>query len=131
MPMYAPAFNQTSARANKKGFAPVNTATVLDAVAALELSTWQYRHNGGATHMGPMAEEFHAAFGLGADDEHIATVDADGVAFAAIQGLVERLDTENEALRAESEQLREQIRAVESRLAALETGSSSAVPADD
>jgi hypothetical protein len=34
-----------------------------------------------------MAQDFHAAFGVGTDDKHIATVDADGVALAAIQGL--------------------------------------------
>jgi len=33
-------------------------------------------------HLGPVAQDFHAAFGLGADDKHIATVDADGVALA-------------------------------------------------
>ncbi|EMA69270.1 hypothetical protein C468_01845 [Halorubrum kocurii JCM 14978] len=66
---------------------PVDTAAVLDVVTDLELSTWRYKHNGGATHMGPMAEEFYAAFELGDDDEHIATVDADGVALAAIQDL--------------------------------------------
>jgi hypothetical protein len=34
-----------------------------------------------------MAQDFHAAFQVGDDDKHIATVDADGVALAAIQGL--------------------------------------------
>jgi len=42
-------------------------------------------------HIGPMAQDFQAAFGVGADDKHIATVDADGVALAAIQGLNEIL----------------------------------------
>ena len=41
--------------------------------------------------MGPMAQDFYAAFGLGADDRHIVTVDADGVALAAIQGLRDML----------------------------------------
>lgn len=38
-------------------------------------------------HMGPMAQDFHAAFGLGDDDTRITTVDPDGVALAAIQGV--------------------------------------------
>ncbi len=53
--------------------------------------------------MGPMAQDFYAAFGLGIDDKHIVTVDADGVAFAAIQGLyelIEELQVENEHMRA-------------------------------
>jgi trimeric autotransporter adhesin len=33
-----------------------------------------------------MAQDFHAAFQVGDDDKHITTVDADGVALAAIQG---------------------------------------------
>jgi trimeric autotransporter adhesin len=43
-------------------------------------------------HVGPMAQDFHAAFGVGPDDKHIATVDADGVALAAIQGLNQKLE---------------------------------------
>ena len=40
-----------------------------------------------------MAQDFHTAFDLnGADDKHIATVDEEGVALAAIQGLNQRLN---------------------------------------
>jgi predicted nuclease with TOPRIM domain len=46
-----------------------------------------------------MAREFHEQFGLGNDAESIASVDADGVALAAIQGLSQRLDEENARLR--------------------------------
>jgi hypothetical protein len=42
-----------------------------------------------------MAQDFHAAFGLGTDERHIATVDADGVALAAIQGLNEKVEAKN------------------------------------
>lgn len=38
-------------------------------------------------HLGPMAQDFHAAFNVGMDDKHMATVDEEGVALAAIQGL--------------------------------------------
>ncbi len=58
--------------------------------------------------MGPMAEDFKANFGLGGDGKSIGTVDADGVALAAIQGLNQKLkfaNTENAALRAESAEL--------------------------
>ncbi len=34
-----------------------------------------------------MAEDFHAAFGLGANDKGISSLDTSGVALAAIQGL--------------------------------------------
>jgi hypothetical protein len=39
-----------------------------------------------------MAQDFHEAFGVGRDERHITTVDADGVALAAIQGLNEKVD---------------------------------------
>lgn len=38
-------------------------------------------------HIGPMAQDFQHAFAVGADDKHIAVLDADGVALAAIQAL--------------------------------------------
>ena len=42
---------------------------------------------------------FAAAFAVGEDDKHIATVDADGVALAAIQGLHELVTEQQSALR--------------------------------
>lgn len=63
--------------------------------------------------MGPIAEEFHALFGLGGDDHSISTVDIDGVALAAIQGLNAKLEAENAALRAESAQLRARVERLE------------------
>ena len=53
-------------------------------------------------HFGPTAEDFHAAFQLGQSSETIGTVDADGVALAAIQGLYELVQD----LQAENEQMR-------------------------
>jgi hypothetical protein len=50
-----------------------------------------------ARHIGPMAQDFHAAFGLdGTDDKHIATVDADGAALAAIQGLNAKVEVRSQ-----------------------------------
>lgn len=43
-------------------------------------------------HLGPLAADFKAAFGLGESDRHIGHLDADGVALAAIQGLALELD---------------------------------------
>lgn len=54
----------------------------------MPIGTWNWKsQHQTIRHMGPMAQDFSAAFGLGEDDKHISTVDADGVAFAAIQGL--------------------------------------------
>ena len=75
----------------KAGFEPVNTSEVLDKVAALPLTTWNYKTDESTRHLGPMAQNFHAALGLGTDDKHITTVDAERVAPAAVQGLNEKL----------------------------------------
>lgn len=88
------AFNSTSDRAAKENFTEVNPNEVLEKVAALPMSRWTYKTAPGVEHIGPVAQDFHAAFGLnGKDDKHIATVDADGVALAAIQGLNEKVES--------------------------------------
>jgi hypothetical protein len=51
-------------------------------------------------HMGPMAQDFHAAFGLGEDERRISIVDSDGVALAAIQGLHEVVKEKEEEIQA-------------------------------
>jgi hypothetical protein len=97
----ATAFSQSSDRSQKEEFTPVNPAEVLDKVAALAISRWHFKGDAATPHVGPMAQDFHAAFGVGTDDKHIATVDADGVALAAIQGLNLKLEeqrVENAAL---------------------------------
>jgi hypothetical protein len=88
----ATAFNPPSDRNLKENFAPVSPREVLDKVAALPISRWNFIGDAATPHVGPMAQDFHAAFGLGTDDKHIATVDADGVALAAIQGLNQKVE---------------------------------------
>jgi len=66
--------------------------------------------------MGPMAQDFHAAFGLGRDNKHIATLDTSGVALAGIQALAE----DNAAIRSQNEALLQQNTELSERLAALE-----------
>jgi hypothetical protein len=92
----------------KQGFASVDAQAVLARVAALPVKTWSYKAQPEQKHLGPVAQDFHAAFGLGADDVSIATVDESGVALAAIQGLNQKLnakDAEIQELRARLEKL--------------------------
>ncbi len=85
-------WNNASDRNLKENLKPVNAQVMLEKVIALPLSEWNYKATPGESHVGPMAQDFKAAFGLGADDKSIATVDADGVALAAIQGLNEKVE---------------------------------------
>jgi trimeric autotransporter adhesin len=65
----------------------------LAALAQIPVTQWNVK---GATtqHVGPMAQDFYAAFHLGEDDTHINTVDAQGVALASIQGLNQIVEDE-------------------------------------
>jgi hypothetical protein len=80
----------------KTNIVPLDDATVLDKVAALPISRWSYKSEHGVRHVGPMAQDFYAAFKVGEDDKHITSIDEDGVALAAIKAL----HTENAKLRA-------------------------------
>ena len=100
----AGAWSSLSDRNAKENFTPVDPRAVLDKVAGLPLSTWNYKaQDKSVRHMGPMAQDFSQAFMLGDDDVSITTVDTDGVALAAIQGLnqvVHEKDAEIQALKA-------------------------------
>jgi hypothetical protein len=113
---------QGSDRDRKTDIGPIDPLAVLEKVAALPLATWRYKSDTQETkHLGPMAQDFHAAFGLnGADDKHIATVDADGVALAAIQGLNEKMNERTQESRARMQKLEAENAELKRRLAALE-----------
>jgi trimeric autotransporter adhesin len=85
-------WSSISDRNAKANITVVNGRAVLAALASLPISKWNYRSQDAAIrHIGPMAQDFAKAFDVGEDDKLISTVDADGVAFAAIQGLHEEL----------------------------------------
>jgi hypothetical protein len=117
--------SSASDRNIKQDFADVDLREVLDKVVALPVQTWTYTRDPGNRHLGPVAQDFHAAFGLnGDDDKHIATVDADGVALAAIKGLnakvddhagevggrIRKLEVENAALKDRLERLEQLLK---------------------
>ena len=93
----------------KANVASIDPADMLARVAALPIATWNYSSDDPAIrHIGPMAQDFAATFGVGADDRHIHPIDGQGVALAAIQGLaaeVDRLREENARLAARLEAL--------------------------
>lgn len=72
--------------------APVTASEVLERLATLPVSTWTYTFDHESVrHIGPMAQDFAATFGVGSSDRRIDTVDALGVCMAGIQALHRRL----------------------------------------
>jgi hypothetical protein len=102
----------TSSRLAKEGFERVDGETVLAKLARIPIQRWSYLGTP-AAHVGPTAEDFYGAFGLGQGPTTITTVDADGIALLGVQTL-ERRTAE---LRAENAQLLRRVEALERLLA--------------
>jgi hypothetical protein len=122
----ATAFNPPSDRNLKENFRAVDPQQVLAKVTALPISEWNFIGDAATPHVGPMAQDFHAAFGLGTDERHIATVDADGVALAAIQGLNEKVEVRNRnaevsirELKAENAELKQAVNELKALVEAM------------
>lgn len=99
----ATSFITTSTRAAKTDQEAVEPAEVLEKLAGIEISKWRFKsEQEGVRHLGPYAEDFKAAFGLGQTDKAIELQDASGVALVAIQALyqeIQQLKQQNEELR--------------------------------
>jgi trimeric autotransporter adhesin len=113
-------FVSASDRNVKQDFAEVNSRAVLEKVAQLPIQTWAYTNDPGTKHLGPVAQDFYAAFNIGPDDKHITTVDESGVALAAIQGLNQKLQSELNRQDSENAKLKQQNELLFERLNELE-----------
>jgi hypothetical protein len=111
------AWTNASDREAKANFTLVDGQEVLVRLGEIPITTWNYQsQNPSIRHIGPMAQDFYAAFGVGEDDRHISTLDADGVALAATQGLYQLVQEQEAQIAA----LQQQNADLEARLAALE-----------
>ncbi len=112
---------ELSSREAKTGFENLDGQDVLERLANLPVTVWSYKHDGdGIRHVGPMAEDFFAAFNVGTDAHHIAPSDKAGVALVAIQGLrqmVQQRDQKIEELAREKEDLEHRVAALEELVA--------------
>jgi hypothetical protein len=111
---------------NRKGdFLPIDGEDMLRRVSGLPVSTWRYRDevDRSTLHIGPMAQDWHRAFGFTADDHTINMSDFDGVNLASIQALIARTSGQSEHIRAletDNAELRQQNAALAAHNAALE-----------
>ncbi|HET7464658.1 MAG TPA: tail fiber domain-containing protein, partial [Longimicrobium sp.] len=112
---------------NRKGdFLNVNGEDILARIRGLPVSTWRYRdeEDRSTFHIGPMAQDWHRAFGFTADDHTINMSDFDGVNLAAIQALearTTRLQAENDQLRAQNASLEQRLQRLEALVAGART----------
>lgn len=111
---------ENSSRLSKQGIVPVDVDDVLTKVLALPINRWEYKNDERIHHIGPMAEDFHAAFSVGRDEKGISTMDTSGVALAAIQGLHRKV-LEKEGRIAELETQLAQLREMLYQLASENT----------
>lgn len=102
-------WTNASSRELKEGFAAIDPGAILAKVLTLPITTWSYKTSTEGTHIGPVAEDFKETFGFAGDGKSIPTVDADGVALAAIQGLNAKLEAENADLRARLERIEQRL----------------------
>jgi hypothetical protein len=110
-------WNTLSDRNRKRDFLAVDGEDVLSRIRTLPVTTWAYIDEAGSVrHMGPMAQDWHAAFGFSVDDKTINMSDLDGVNLAAVQALERRTAD----LRAQHAERDARIRQLEARMARVE-----------
>jgi hypothetical protein len=106
-----------SDRAVKENFVPIDGQDILEKVAALPIREYNLKsQDASIRHIGPVAQDFYAAFGYGESDTAINMEDAHGVTLAAIQGLYQVVQEQKGEIAA----LKEQNADLEARLSALE-----------
>jgi hypothetical protein len=121
----ATSYVTVSDRNAKTDFAAVDGAALLERLSRLSITSWVFKDDRNLRHIGPVAQDFHAAFGLnGTDDTHINLADAAGVSMAAIQELNKRLKEKDARIAALEAQVKSMNDTFSARLAKLEERSS-------
>ena len=112
---------ESSDRDKKENFEDVDCEAVLQQIAELDITTWNYKSDDEEIrHMGPVAQDFRASFQLGDSDKTIATTDKVGVSLAAIKALNSKLQTEVQLKDGQIEGLENELDELKSRMNKLE-----------
>ena len=107
----------SSDRNLKENIVPIDSRSVLERVTQMPISQWSMKADtAGHKHIGPMAQDFYAAFALGDTDKYIAQGDAQGVALASIQGLYQVVQEKEERIK----KLEAQLQGLEERMMRFE-----------
>jgi hypothetical protein len=91
---------------SKENFQPVDGEEILEKLDQLEISQWNYKNESDEiTHIGPTAQDFKAAFGVGDNDKSISTIDPSGIALVAVK----ELRKENQELKTQVAELKKMV----------------------
>ena len=124
LPAGSGSWNSLSDRNVKENFSDIDGKALLAKLATLPILTWNYKTQAASIrHMGPTAQDFHAAFGLGEDDKHISNVDSEGIALAGVQVLYKLTQEKDEKIAELTQALKDKdqkLDELERRLSRLE-----------
>lgn len=112
-------WNSVSDSTLKRNIRIVQGSDVLSKLMELPIKQWSYKaQSSDIEHIGPMAQDFYAVFGIGEDDKTISSIDPSGIALAAIQEVyrqvleLKKKNTEIELLKGELSKLQEQVKSL-------------------
>jgi hypothetical protein len=102
----------------KENFEPISNTEILDKLVALPITKWTFKQSDDSVkYVGPMAQDFHAAFGLGgSNDRVIHATNAQGVTMAALQGLNTKVEDKTKTLEARLNELEVRVVILENSL---------------
>lgn len=116
LPAGSGVFSCSSSRLLKDEFTAVDGEDMLHRISLMPIERWQYTTEAGNVwHLGPTAQDFRAAFGLGVDDENIGLLDIAGVSLRGVQALEARTARQDEEIAARDARIAE----LEAQVAAL------------
>jgi len=112
-------WSAVSDRNRKENFQTIDGEDVLRRLRTVPVTSWNYKtQDKTIRHMGPMAQDLYAAFGVGESDKMINSIDIDGVNLAAVRALSDRTLKQQE----EIDSLKKQNAELLARLEKLEAG---------
>lgn len=102
----------------KENFTALNGQDILSKIMKLPITQWNYKTDSSAKHIGPVAQDFYAIFGLGNDDKSISSIDPSGIALEGVKTLNEKIIDQQQQLdkqQQEIELLKSQIQALQNK----------------
>jgi Chaperone of endosialidase len=120
---------QNSDRNSKENFKTLDGKQLLQKIAQLDITEWNFKYeNEQVRHIGPMAQDFHAVFGLGEREDRIAPLDTSGVALAAVKALQQELSERDQRIN-DLEARLAKLDALTQQVARMQEAQAQAIPA--